>query len=387
MLSNMEETVRYNYRLRPGSRARQALIADWHRTRFLWNDAVAKMRNGEDVSFKTLSASLTAKRAELDWLKAGAQVTQQQELRTFAQALTHSFKVKGRRRPRFKSVNKARLSLAYTTNGFSLEDGRLRLAKTPPIPVVWSRELPSKPSSARVYQDSLGQWYVSFVVQRATQPAPPATGAIGIDWGVSETATTTDADYDLAHIGHRQREARTLANAQRKMARRRRPRGQAQSNGYKQARLETARIAKAAQRRNVHTARMWSRRIVDDHQLIAIEDFKPKFLSKSTMARKTADAAVGTIKSTLIEYAERAGRKVVLVKPAYTTMTCNQCFARTKRLGLDVRKFNCLSCGLSEDRDRNAAKTILAVAGQGHTSVDGVRRSGPPLGVAAQAAT
>ena len=36
----MEETVRYTYRLRPGAMAESALISEWHRTRFLWNDAV-----------------------------------------------------------------------------------------------------------------------------------------------------------------------------------------------------------------------------------------------------------------------------------------------------------------------------------------------------------
>ena len=47
-------------------------------------------------------------------------------------------------------------------------DGRRRLAlpKGTLIPVVWSRDLPSEPSSCRVYQDSLGDWYVSFVVMR-----------------------------------------------------------------------------------------------------------------------------------------------------------------------------------------------------------------------------
>ena len=40
----MEETVRYTYRLRPGAQAVDALIAEWHRCRFLWNDAVAQMR-------------------------------------------------------------------------------------------------------------------------------------------------------------------------------------------------------------------------------------------------------------------------------------------------------------------------------------------------------
>jgi len=43
--------------------------------------------------------------------------------------------------------------------GFAVKDGRLCLAGRLSIPVVWSRELPSEPSSVRVYRDSIGHWY------------------------------------------------------------------------------------------------------------------------------------------------------------------------------------------------------------------------------------
>ena len=378
--------MRYTYRLRPGAQAVDALIAEWHRCRFLWNDAVAQMRAGERVSLGALSKGLTAKRAETDWLREGSQEAQQQVLRTFAQAYDHSFKVKGRRKPRFKSARKTQPSLQYTRRGFSVREGRLILAKGVSVPVVWSRDLPSEPTSVRVYRDSLGHWYASFVVRREVEPAPEVSGSIGIDWGVSTTATTTDPAYDLPHVGHRKRSASELAKAQRKMARRARPRGHAQSKGYQRAKREAAKVAKTAQRRNTHAGRVWARKVVDDHQLIAVEDFKPRFLAKSTMARKAADAAVSTIKRTLIEYAERAGRKVVLVQPAYTTMTCSGCGTRAKdRIPLDERTFACTACGLIADRDVNAARTILAVAERGHTSFESVRHSESPFEVSGAA--
>lgn len=374
---DVEETVRYTYRLRPGARAVDALISEWHRCRYLWNDAVEKMRAGERTSLGSLSKALTAKRAEMDWLRKGSQVAQQQELRAFVHAHDHSFKVKGRRKPRFKSVRKTRPSMEYTQRGFSVREGRLVLPKGVSIPVVWSRELPSDPTSVRVYRDNLGHWHASFVVRRETQAAPKVEGGIGIDWGVSTTATTTDPAYDLPHTEHRRRSATEQAKAQRKMARRRRPKGQPQSKGYQRAKRESAKVAKKAQQRNTHTGRVWARRVVANHDLIAVEDFRPRFLAQTTMARKAADAAVSAVKRTLIEYAARAGRKVVLVQPAYTTMTCSGCFARAKRLMLDERTFVCTACGLTAGRDVNAARTILAVAERGHTSVESVRHSVP----------
>lgn len=376
-MEGMEETVRYTYRLRPGRMAVKALTSEWHRCRWLWNECVRLQREGHRPTMKLFGMELTAARRKQPWLREGSQVAQQQMLRTYDKALRHSFQVKGRGRPTMKKRRSSLPSLEYTTRGFSIRDGRLVLPKGVTIPVVWSRDLPSAPSSVRISQDSLGHWYASFVVRRESEELPEASGGIGIDWGVSTTATTTDQDYDLPHLGHRRRSTAELAKAQRKMARRRRPRGHKQSNGYKRAKHEAAKAAKTAERRNTHEGRVWARKIVNSHQTIAVEDFKPSFLAKSTMARKSADNAVGTVKRTLIEYAERAGRKVVLVQPAYTTMTCSACFARTKRLGLNVRTFLCPACGHTEDRDRNAARVILAVAERGHTSVESVRHSLP----------
>ncbi|MDV7353118.1 transposase [Rhodococcus oxybenzonivorans] len=377
----MGEVVRYSYRLRPGATAERALIAEWHRCRFLWNEAVHQQRSGRRPTFGALSKLLTQARARCVWLREGSQVAQQQMLRTYGQALSASFGVRNRGRPRYKARNRSLPSLEYTTRGFSFLEGRLVLPKGVRIPVVWSRKLPSKPTSVRVYRDSLGHWYASFVVRRSATSATEATGGIGIDWGVSTTATTTDERYDLVYLGHRKRCSSELAKAQRKMARRRRQKGIAPSNGYKEARREAARLQKKAARQTQHDSRMWARDVVESHQLIAVEDFKPKFLARSTMARKSADATIGTVKRELIYRAERAGRQVVIVAPAYTTMTCSSCFARAKqRLGLSERIFRCHTCGNTDHRDRNAARVILAVAERGHTSVDDVRHLQPPPG-------
>jgi putative transposase len=108
-------------------------------------------------------------------------------------------------------------------------------------------------------------------------------------------------------------------------------------------------------------------------------DFRPRFLSRSTMAHTAADAAIGTTKRELIERGVRAGRKVVLVPPAYITRTYSECFARAKQpLGLAERVFRRAQCGYTADRDRNAARTILATVEPDRAGVDDVRHHWPP---------
>jgi putative transposase len=298
-------------------------------------------------------------------------VAQQQMLRNF-----RAKRAKGKGRRKFKSAKRSLPSLNYTRRGFAVNGGRLRLAGGLSIPVVWSRELPSEPSSVRVYRDSIGHWYASFVVRRNDQALPVCERAIGIDWGVRTVATTTDPEYDMAHSEYGKRASTELARRQRTMARRKPARGERASKGYLGAKRAVAKLSKKVARQRQDTARKWATKVVANHGALAVEDFKPRFLAKSHMARKSADGAIGATKATLIEYAQRAGRKVVLVPPAYTTMTCSGCGARAKsRLLLSERVFVCESCGMIRDRDRNAARVILDRAGLNPAGVEAVRHS------------
>jgi putative transposase len=360
--------VRYRYRLRPGATAMAPLLAEWDRCRWVWNLAVERLNEtGEWVRDNTL----TEWRGEHDWLREGSVVAQQQMLRNF-----RATRAKGNGRRKFKSGKRCLPSLNYTRRGFALKDGRLCLAGGLCIPVVWSRELPGEPSSVRVYRDSIGHWYASFVVRRDARALPACDQSIGVDWGVRAVAITTDAEYDLPHPEYGRRAAKELARRQRTMARRTPAPGQRASRGYLSAKRAAAKLSKKIARQRQDTARKWATKVVTNHGVLAVEDFKPKFLAKSRMARKSADGAIGATKATLIEYAQRAGRKVVLVPPAYTTMTCSGCGARAKsRLLLSQRVFVCESCGAICDRDRNAARVILDRAGLNPAGAEAVRHS------------
>ncbi|WP_436844571.1 hypothetical protein [Streptomyces wuyuanensis] len=62
--------------------------------------------------------------------------------------------------------------------------------------------------------------------------------------------------------------------------------------------------------------------MVHDFDHLAVEDLRSRFLAKTTMDRKAADAAIGASKAALVEMACTRGRTVHLVHPAHTTMDC-----------------------------------------------------------------
>ncbi len=72
-------------------------------------------------------------------------------------------------------------------------------------------------------------------------------------------------------------------------------------------------------------------KVVRDHDTIAVEDFRPKFLAKSTMARKAADAAISATKAELINMARKHDRDLRLVRPAHAAVDCAHCGASQAR--------------------------------------------------------
>jgi putative transposase len=394
--------ARWTFRLRVSSTARTALMGEWDRCRWIWNESVAKSRDvhlhnkatGEKQTCgpAQLDKMLTEARSRTPWLREGSSVPQQQLIRDFGKSRAKAQKdikdrLSMRRRagmPKWKKRREALPSLNYTKRGFRVKDGRLHLAGGIVLTVVWSRELPADPSSVRVSQDSTGAWYASFVVPAEVQPLPETGRSIGIDWGVKETATTTSDAHDLPHAQHGKTAAQRLARYQRMMARRKPKKGRPGSKGYREAKRQTAKLHKKVARQRQDTARKWAKSVVRDHDALAVEDFKPKFLAQSNMARKAADAAIGATKQALIEMARKHGRELHLVQPAHTTMDCAQCGARTKHaLPLSERTYACTACGAVSPRDKNSARVMLVRAGLNPASAEGVRPPGPLVLVAA----
>ncbi|MFD0061449.1 RNA-guided endonuclease InsQ/TnpB family protein [Streptomyces sp. NPDC056690] len=395
--------ARYTFRLRVSSTARTALLAEWDRCRWIWNECVAKSRavnlhnrahpqDRRTCGPAQLDKMLTEARTALSWLREGSSVVQQQIIRDFGTSRAKAQKdIKGRlphkRRagmPGHKKKREALVTLNYTRRGFRLTGGRLHLAGGIAVRVVWSRDLPAQPTSVRVYQDSLGHWYGSFVVAVGAQPLPETGAVIGVDWGVREIATTTSDPHDLPHAEHGKRARAKLTRYDRMMARRKPARGQPASKGYREAKHLRAKAHKKVARQRQDTSRKWAKKVVRDHDALAVEDFRPKFLARTSMARKAADAAIGATKKALIEMGRKHGRDIRLVHPAYTTMDCAQCAARAKHaLPLGERTYTCTACEAVFPRDKNSARVMLHRAGLHPAGAEGTRPPGAQLQEAA----
>ncbi|QDO02075.1 IS200/IS605 family element transposase accessory protein TnpB [Streptomyces sp. S1A1-8] len=354
----------YRYRFYPTDAQAAELSRTFGCVRKVYNMALAARTEAwtrqERVNYHQTSAMLTAwkKTEELAYLNEVSSVPLQQALRHLQTAFTHFFG-KRAKYPRFKSRKKSRKSAEYTTSAFRFRDGELRLAKmSEPLRIEWSRPLPEgvNPSTVTVSQDAAGRWFVSLLCDDpGVKPLPENGNAVGIDAGLDHLLTLSTGEK-IANPRHERRDRAALAREQRRLAKKEKG-----SANRARARLKVAKIhARIADRRR-DTLHKITTRLVRENQTIVIEDLTVRNMVKNhRLARAISDAAWSEFRSMLEYKAQWYGREVIAVDRWFpSSKLCSACGTLQDRMPLNVRTWTC-DCGMTHDRDVNAAHNLLA---------------------------
>ena len=243
---------------------------------------------------------------------------------------------KGRRlgAPRFRSKRDRAQSIRFTKAArFRVtEAGRLRLPGIGDVPVRWSRDLPSEPSSVTVTVDAAGRYHASFVVDVPDQPLPAASREVGIDLGLTHFAVLSDGrKVDNPRIARKA--ARKLRRAQQELSRRQKGSANRAKSRRKVARCH-ARVA--------DTRRDWlhklSTTLIRENQAVYVEDLAVSGLARTLLARSVNDAGWSTFVAMLAYKAARHGRTFVKVdRWLPSTRACSACGAIGEAKPLHVR--------------------------------------------------
>lgn len=324
------------------------------------------------VSYVESSAMLTEwkRDPDLTFLTEVSSVPLQQSLRHL-QAAFVAFWDKRARYPRFKSAKRSRQSAEYTCSGFRWREGRLTLAKcAEPLEIRWSRPLPegAEPSTVTVSRDSAGRWHVSLLVETSVDTLPRVDAVVGIDAGITSLVTLSTGEK-IVNPRHERADRARLARAQRGLARKAKG-----SNNRAKARRKVAKVyARIADRRRDLLHKLTTR-LVRENQTVVIEDLAVRnMLGNHTLARAISDASWSQLRRMLEYKADWYGRQVVAIDRFYpSSKTCSVCGAITEKLPLSLREWKC-RCGVTHDRDVNAAINIRAAGLAVLACGDGVR--------------
>ena len=362
-------------------------MVEWcGQARFAWNIALEQRELIRGLPLPKLSGIdqkrfVTEARKDIDWLKQGPSVVQQQAVLDLHQAFVNWWKNPGHfGRPTRRVKGKCTEGFCIRDVSVRRVDGRMAEVRVPKLGYVkfrLHRPLPAKFGMGRVTLDRQGRWHVSFSAIPAQIDGPADGTIIGIDRGITIDFQSSDGRrWDVAGLsaGEKQR----LVRLQRKLAR--------QQKGSKRRACTKQQIAKlkgreAARRKDlIEKATTEIARTVD---IVKIEDLRVKNMMASASGtidnpgsnvaqKRGLNRSIAETGWTMFarRLEDKIGDRLVRVPAAFTSQRCFAC----KEVDQDSREsqaeFRCRSCGHTANADVNAALNIAAgsaVTGRGGT--------------------
>lgn len=361
----------YRTELRPNRTQEALLQRHCDAARFAYNWGLARRideytRTGRRLTSVDLHRELNRlKKTDLAWLYEVSKCAPHEALRDLDRAFDLFQRARKRRAswpgfPRFKKrkdvLGSFRLNGIIRCADRSIQLprlGTLRLKERGYLASARGRIL-----SATVTRRA-GRWFVSLRVQQEMEP-PASTGpAVGVDLGLLRLATTSDGQV-FPNPRPFRRLAKKMRRLQRRAARRR--------SGSRNKRKTQAQVARLHLR--ISSVRMdrihkVTSQLARTKSVIVIEDLAVRALQQSHMvSRGLADTGLRTFRTLLTYKATWYGSQLVVAPRMFpSSQICSACAFRHRLLRLGDEMFRCPACGFTCDRDLNAARNLLTVAG------------------------
>ncbi|NCQ95863.1 MAG: IS200/IS605 family element transposase accessory protein TnpB [Microcystis aeruginosa W11-03] len=346
--------ARYQYQIYPTDQQKRLLSQLFGCVRVVWNNTLAYCQElyqqGEKKpKYTELSKRLTQikKTEEKKWLTEVSSIPLQQYLRDLETAYSNF--------------------LRFTDNGFTVNQHHVTLAKIGDLKVVWSRPLPSKPSSVTVIKDAADRYFLSFVVEIRPETLPDNGQTVGIDLGIATFATFSTGEKINAPKPLKKRLKR-LRKAQKNLSRK-----QKGSKRREKARKRGAKIHAKIKDTRADFLHKLSPKIVRENQRIILEDLNTSGMVKNRkLSRAISDLGWRSFRDMLSAKSDKYGRDFrIITSWEPTSQRCSCCGNIGGKKALNIREWECLFCGTFHDRDVNAAINIKVAGGQSETSKNG----------------
>jgi len=255
--------------------------------------------------------------------------------------------------PRFKGYGRYD-SFTYTQTGFSLKPGKLWLSKIGDIKIKLHRPVDGEIKRLNIRRMPTGKWFVSFLVEVESDELISKIGSsVGVDVGLKSFMTLSNGDR-VDNPRFFVQEEKALAKAQRKLSK-----VPNDSPERRSALKVVHRVHERIANKREDFVQKLSLSLVKSYDLIVFEDLYIKIMVKNhCLAKHIADAAWNKLVITTSYKAEWAGKRVELVNPSNTSKICSGC-GQIVLKSLSERVHKCPFCGLTLDRDHNAAINIL----------------------------
>jgi putative transposase len=198
-------------------------------------------------------------------------------------------------------------------------------------------------ANAKLIKKASG-YYIKVTCYKEKDKITHTGKSIGLDMGIKTTLTTSDGDKFNVVVG----EPESLKRLQRKLARQKKT-----SNNYHKIRLKIQKNYEYIKNMKKDQANKIVHFLKTEYDFIYMQDENLKGWQKSLFGKQVQHSILGTLKSKFL----LLEKTKVIPRNYASTKICYQC-GTFNDIPLSARTYSC-SCGLTEDRDVKASKTIL----------------------------
>ena len=353
----------YKYRLYPNKEQEQLLKKHFGCCRFVYNyfleDRIKKHEQGTNISYLQQCKDLTKLKRQQDftWLNEVNAQSLQAALSNLDKAFQNFYNKKANH-PKFKKKN-TRNSFCVPTY-FFLKDGKLVLPKfgrKNGIKIIEHRPIEGKLLFAKVSKSPSGKYFVSITTEQCIEPKQHPNTMVGLDLGITDLIITSTGEKFKNHKYYYLYE-KNITKAHKNMKRK-----QVGSSNYEKQRIKFAKAHEKVHNVKTDYLHKLSRKLVDEHAAIFLEDLHIQGLLKNhCMAKAISDCSWYQFTEQLKykgDWENVLIHKINRFSPS--SKTCSICGHIEKSMPLTKREWTCPHCGTHHDRDINAAINILHV--------------------------